>query len=145
MADNSDPSKPAMASRKARGQPRRTPQGRMRRQAVEAFDVLVREASREIVQAVINHAKAAPCSAPLVLKRIWPEQKSRRVAVDLPAVTDAAGVLEALRQDHRGHGEQAVTPDEGRALAGLLEAQRRAMRNPEAVQKARIAALEKRK
>ena len=60
-----------------------------------------------------------------------------------PAVTDAAGVLEALAKITEATASGTITPDEGQALAGLLEAQRRAIETQEL--EARIAALEARK
>ena len=144
MADNSEPKQTRHGFQKGQsGNPAGRPKG-VRHKAVEALDVLGREAGREIVQAVINSAKGGDArSAELVLKRIWPEQKGRHVVVDLPAVTDAAGVLEALAKITEATASGTITPDEGQALAGLLEAQRRAIETQEL--EARIAALEARK
>ena len=124
------------------GNPLGRPKG-VRHKAVEALDLLGRNASEEIVLSVIASAKTgdARC-AELVLRRIWPEVKTRPVMLDLPAIADAAGVLEALAATTQATAAGEITPDEASALAGLVEAQRRAVETDDLAE--RVAALEER-
>jgi hypothetical protein len=111
---------------------------------VEALDVLGREAGREIVEAVIQAAKSGDArSAELVLRRIWPERKGRPVVLELPAVNDASGIVQALARITEAAAGGEITPDEAQALAGLVEIQRRAIETNDLAE--RIAALEARK
>ena len=143
MPDNSTPKQRHGFQKGQSGNPAGRPKG-VRHKAVEALDVLGRDAGREIVQAVIDAAKGGDArAAELVLKRIWPEQKGRPVVLDLPRVTEAAHVVEALAEITNAAARGEITPDEAQALAGLVEVQRRAIETQEL--EARIAALEARK
>lgn len=122
------------------GNPAGRPAG-ARHKAVEALDLLGRKAAAEIIEAVIEAAKGgdARC-AELVLRRIWPEVKSRPVQINLPKVTDAASVTDALARVVKAAAAGEITVDEAQALTTLIEGQRRAIETT--TLEARIAALE---
>jgi hypothetical protein len=125
------------------GNPQGKPKG-TRNKALVALDAIGEANAREILQAAVDAAKGGDMRAiDTILSRVWPARKGRPVALDLPAVTDAAGVLEALSRITQATAAGEITPDEGQALAGLLEVQRRAIETQEL--EARIAALEAQK
>jgi len=76
----------------------------------------------------------------LCMDRIAPAPKGRRLALDLPAIASAADVLRALGAVLAAVGAGELTPDEGAAVAGLLEMKRKTIELVEIEQ--RIAKLE---
>lgn len=62
----------------------------------------------------------------LCLERILPPRKSRPVSLNLPTVKDPADVLIALSAVTTAVGDGELTPEEGQAIASLLEQTRRA-------------------
>ena len=122
------------------GNPAGKPRG-ARHKAVVAMDSLGRNASEEILMAVIQAAKTGDMrAAEIILRRVWPETKGRPVTLDLPKITDAAGVMEALSRITAATAAGEITTDEAAALAGLVEGQRKAIETADL--EARIAALE---
>jgi hypothetical protein len=96
-----------------------------------------------VVKAVIRAAKNGDMTAArLVLERLAPARKGRPVTFDLPADVDAAGLAETFGSVLRAVSEGELTPEEGAAVGGLLEARRRTIETVEV--EARIAALEER-
>ena len=79
-------------------------------------------------------------AADILLRRLWPERRGRPVALDLPDVTTPAGPVGALGAVARAVAHGDLGPEEGRAVAGVLEAQRRAVETLELGR--RIEALE---
>lgn len=79
-------------------------------------------------------------AADILLRRLWPERKGRPVLLDLPAITAPSDIVAALcaMADAMAAGE--LSPEEGAAVAGVLETQRRAVETLELER--RIAALE---
>ncbi len=143
MTDNSGPKQAGRFKPGQSGNPAGRPKG-VRHKAVEALDLLGRNASEEILLAVINSAKSGDArSAELVLRRIWPEVKSRPVVVQLPIVTDAASAVEALGAITAAAADGVITLDEAQGLAGLIETTRRTIETAEL--ETRIAALEAKK
>ena len=125
--ENSGPKQTGRFKPAQSGNPAGRPKG-VRHKAVEALDLLGRNASEEILLAVINSAKSGDArSAELVLRRIWPEVKSRPVLLTLPAVTDAASAVEALAAITNAAAGGDISLDEAAALAGLIETARRAI------------------
>lgn len=78
----------------------------------------------------------------LCLERLCPPRKSRPVNIDLPDTTNSEGVAAAQAAVVQAVAAGELTPDEGTALAGILEARRKAIETTEI--EARIAALEDR-
>jgi hypothetical protein len=85
-----------------------------------------------IVEAVIGKAKKGDMvAARLVLDRLWPVPKGRAVAFDLPAATDANGIMEAHAALLRGLAKGVLTPDEAESVSRMLSAHLRVVENVE--------------
>ena len=103
------------------------PKGARHRLTVLAERMMEDEAG-EVVTVVIAAAKAGDMiAARLILERIAPPRKGRPVAFDLPRIDTAADVLAALGAVLGAVAAGTLTPDEGVTIAGLLDAQRRAI------------------
>ncbi|MDE2318957.1 MAG: hypothetical protein KGK02_04575 [Rhodospirillales bacterium] len=140
MAENSGKKQAGRFQPGQSGNPAGKPRG-ARHKAVQAMDLLGRNEGEEILLSVIQAAKSGDMrAAEIILRRIWPETKGRPVHVDLPAVADAGGIVEAMAAITRAAAEGEITTEEASALAGLVEAQRKAIETAEL--EARIAALE---
>lgn len=154
MADNGDrateapfPNGPETAERAPdggftsgnRGGPGRPKGSRHRAQA--ALDAIGEAGAAEVLQAVLQAAKGGDMrAASILLDRIWPSRKGRAVEVTLPEVTTATGLVPALAAVIAAMARGELTPDEARAVAGVLEVQRQAIEV--ATLEARIAAVE---
>jgi len=82
-------------------------------------------------------------AAELVLARVWPVRKGRPVAINMPKVDRPADIVAALGTVADAVGAGKITPDEGAAVASILEGKRRAIESMDL--EARIAALENRR
>ena len=86
----------------------------------------------DIIRAVIAAAKAGDSTAMrLCFERIVPLRKGRPVVFDLPAIETAADVANALGAIAGAMAAGELTPDEAGAVAGVLEAKRRAIETVE--------------
>jgi hypothetical protein len=106
-----------------------------------ALDAIGAEAGSDIMAAVVNAARGGDMrAADILLRRLWPERKGRPVPVELPAIAAPRDIVTALGAvaDFVSAGE--LSPEEGAAVAGILEAQRRAVETAEL--ESRITALE---
>jgi DNA-binding LytR/AlgR family response regulator len=122
-----------------RGGPGRPKGSRHRAQA--ALDAIGEAGAAEVLQAVLQAAKAGDLrAASILLDRVWPARKGRAVEVALPEVASAADLVPALAAVVAAMGRGELTPEEARAVAGVLEAQRKAIETAEL--EARVAALE---
>jgi Xaa-Pro aminopeptidase len=93
------------------------------------------------MRAVVEAAKAGDMrAADILLKRLWPERKGRPVLVDLPPLDTPAGIVSGLTAVARAVGAGDLSPEEGQAVAAILEGQRRALETMDL--EARLAALE---
>ncbi len=100
--------------------------------------------AESVVRSVIAAAQSGDMTAAkIVLDRIAPPRKGSVVTINLPRITEAAHVVEALAQITEATASGEISTDEAQALAGLIEVQRRAIETQEL--EARIAALEARK
>jgi len=116
------------------------PQG-SRNKATIALQTLLDEEGEQITRKAIELAKAGDSTAlRLVLERLIPPVRERRLSLELPRIETPAGVLEAIGAVMDAVGAGKITPSEGQTLAGLLEAQRKHMETVEL--EARIAAVE---
>jgi hypothetical protein len=79
-------------------------------------------------------------AADLVLSRIWPARKSRPITLALPAIRSASDVVAAVGAVADAVGTGDITPDEGQAVASILETKRRAIETVEL--ESRLTALE---
>jgi hypothetical protein len=134
--------------------PDRDPQGRFlpgnpgrprgsRHEALKALDAIGADNAEAVMQAVVKAATEGDMrAAEILLRRIWPERKGRPITMDLPTLTTAGGIVEALGAVASAVAAGEVSPEEGQAVAGILETQRRAIETAEL--EGRIAALEAR-
>ena len=76
----------------------------------------------------------------MILDRLVPPAKERPISLTLPPTADAAGIAEAQSAVLQAVAAGDLLPAEGTALAGILEARRKAIETGEL--EARIAALE---
>ena len=114
-----------------------------RHAALLALDAIGAEGAAEVMRAVVEAAKGGDMrAADILLRRLWPERKGRPVSVELPPLEGARGVAAALGAVAEAVAAGEVTPEEGQAVAAVLETQRRAIETAEL--EARIAALETR-
>jgi hypothetical protein len=113
----------------------------LRHAALLALDAIGTKASKDIMAAVVTAAKGGNMrAADILLRRLWPERKGRPVQMHLPAIMAPSDIVAALAAVADAVAAGELSPEEGAAVAGILEAQRRAV---ETVQmEARIAALE---
>jgi len=122
------------------GNPAGRPPG-ARHAALVALDTIGAEAGNDIMVAVVNAAKGGDMTAAaILLRRIWPERRGRPVQMDLPPITKPSDIVVALGAVAGAVAAGELSPEEGAAAAGILEAQRRAVETMDMEQ--RIAALE---
>jgi hypothetical protein len=76
----------------------------------------------------------------ILLRRLWPERKGCPVMLDLPPIETPADIAAALAAVTGAVASGVVTPEEGAALAAILEGQRRSLETVELER--RLAALE---
>ncbi|HZP98630.1 MAG TPA: DUF5681 domain-containing protein [Reyranella sp.] len=123
------------------GNPAGRPQGSRNRASV-VLDALAAGEATEIVQKVLEAAKGGDMrAAELVLSRLWPLRKGRPVSLPLPAIKTSADTVAALGAITDAVAAGDLTPDEGAAVAGVIEIKRKAIETVEL--EARISALEK--
>jgi hypothetical protein len=79
-------------------------------------------------------------AARVVLDRVWPPAKGRAVALALPPVGDATGLVGALAALVAAMGDGEITPDEARVIAAVLAEQRMAIEAEDLAR--RVEALE---
>jgi hypothetical protein len=117
------------------------PQG-SRNAATLALDRIADEAGKAILEKMVEAAMSGEMrAAELVLQRIWPARKSRPIALTLPAIQSASDVVAAVGAVADAVGAGDITPDEGQAVASILEAKRKAIETVDL--EARLSALEK--
>jgi hypothetical protein len=124
------------------GNPSGRPKG-SRHQALVALDAIGAEGAEAIMRSVVQSAQQGDMrAAEIILRRLWPERKSRPIMLDLPPIQSAADLAAAMGAVTQAVAAGDLTPDEGQSVAALLELQRRAVETAELEQ--RIAALEAR-
>ena len=109
------------------GNPAGRPRG-SRNAALLALDAIGAEGAAEVMQAVVGAAKAGDMrAADILLRRLWPEGKGRPVAFTLPPMRAAADIVPALAAVADAVAAGDLSPEEGHAVAGIVEVQRRAI------------------
>ena len=104
-------------------------------------EAMMQDEAGAVVRSVIDAAKDGDMTAArLVLERIAPTRKGRPVSFALPPIATAADILTALGAVLGAVAVGDLTPDEGNAVAALLEVKRRAIETIDFEQ--RLAALE---
>ena len=113
-----------------------------RNKATIALDKIADDAGEAILEKLVEVAKSGDMrAADLVLSRIWPIRKGRPVSLDLPAINSSADVVAALSTVAESVAGGTLTPDEGQAVAAVLEIKRRAIETVELEN--RVIALER--
>ena len=112
-----------------------------RHRATMIFDRIGADAGASVLKAVVRAAEQGDMAAArIVLDRAWPARRGRPVRLELPAMRTAADLAAALSAVTGAVGRGDLSPEEGAAVAAVLEAQRRAIETQELER--RIAALE---
>jgi hypothetical protein len=139
------------SARKQRGKPfpigvSGNPQGKSRgarNRILMALDRIGEDAAEDVLRAAVERAKGGDArTAEMIFSGVWPHRKGRPVILDLPPIVNSTDLVGALASVAGAVGGGVISPDEGQAVAAMLEAQRRAIETVEL--EARIAALEQR-
>lgn len=114
-----------------------------RHKALLTLDAIGTESAADVMRAVVEAARAGDMrAADILLRRLWPERKGRPVTLNLPTMTTAADLPAALGALALAVASGELTPEEGQAVAAVLEAQRRAIETIELER--RLKAIEER-
>lgn len=133
---------PGRWSKGQSGNPAGRPKG-ARHVALLALDAIGSEGAADVMRAVVEAAKGGDMrAAEILLRRLWPERKGRPVPLDMPAANDVQGVAAAVGAVTQAVAAGDLSPEEGQAVAAILETQRRAIETVDLER--RIAALEER-
>ena len=125
------------------GNPSGRPRG-SRDRALSALDAIGDQSAVEVLQAVVKAAKGGDVrAAEVLLSRLWPVRRGRPIAIALPPVNRAADLPAALGAIVAAMAEGRISAEEAAAMAGALEAQRKAIETADL--DARIAVLEARR
>ena len=112
-----------------------------RNRASLLLDRMAEGEAEAVLQSVLTAAKAGDMgAAKVLLDRIWPARKGRPVRLDLPEMRTPADLAAALGAVAGAVARAELSPEEGAAVAAVLETQRRAIETEQLEQ--RIAALE---
>jgi hypothetical protein len=123
------------------GNPRGKPPG-TRSKALRELDRLGAEGAEAVLRAVLTAAQNGDiAAATLILKRCWPEAKGRPVRLALPPIRTAADTVVAAATVVTEVSRGAISPEEGQAVASIIEVQRRAIETTDLA--ARLEALER--
>lgn len=116
-----------------------------RHKATQMIEKLLEDGAESIAQAVVDQAKSGDMAAArIVLDRLAPAPRDRRISLQLPAdLNSAEKVSEAGFAVLKAVADGEITPQEGSVVAGILESRRRAIETQELEQ--RVAALEGKK
>ncbi len=97
-----------------------------------AVEALMEGQAEAITRRVVNAALDGDMGAiKMILDRVAPARRSRSVKIDIPPTNDSRGVALAQATVVASVAGGEITPDEGVALSGLLEARRRAIETEE--------------
>ena len=122
------------------GNPSGRPRG-SRHTALLALDRIGAEGAEDVMRSVVSAAKNGDMQAAgILLKRLWPERKGRPVQLDLPTISKPSDIVAALGAVTAAVANAEISAEEGAAVAGILEAQRRAAETADL--EARIVTLE---
>lgn len=125
------------------GNPTGKPAG-VRNKATVMVQSIMERGAQEIAEAVVGLAKEGDLSAArLVLERLLPPAKERPISLALPSTDTAGGIAEAQQAILQAVAAGDLLLGEGTALAGIVEARRKAVETLQLEQ--RITALETKK
>lgn len=92
-----------------------------RNKAAIALDELGEKYGQIVLSALIRKAVSGDTiAARVILDRLWPPPKGRRVAIRLPAITDASSALAAVAEVTRAVATAELTASEGADLVSLI-------------------------
>jgi len=124
------------------GNPAGKPKGARHRSTLLAEQLMETDAE-EVVHAVLDAAKGGDMTAArLVLERISPVRKGRKISVDLPPLVTVSDVAAALGTVIASVAAGDLTPEEGAAMANLVELKGRSIEATEIEN--RLSSLERR-
>lgn len=127
MTDNTDEKQHRGSFKKGQsGNPAGRPKGSRNAATMAAEALLDGEADKLSRKAVDLALEGDIQALRLCLERIVPPRKSRPVSIDLPPLEIPADILKALACVTTAVGAGDLTPEEGQAVASLLEQTRRA-------------------
>ena len=107
------------------GNPSGRPKG-ARNKATMAAEALLDGEAETITRRCIDLALQGDSTAlRLCLSRILPVKRDRAIELDLPALEDSQDSLRAIGTVLEAVGSGTITPNEGQAVASLLETHRR--------------------
>jgi Family of unknown function (DUF5681) len=138
MTANAGPKQGGRFQKGQSGNPAGLPKG-TRHRATQLAEKLMEDDAEDIVRAVVNAAKAGdPTAMRLCIERLVPVRKGRPTTFDLPQIKTAADVTGALGTIAGAMAAGELTPDEAGAVAGVIEAKRRAIETVEHEERLRI-------
>ena len=112
-----------------------------RNAATLLLDQLAEGDARAVLEKQLELAKGGDQrAAEIVLSRVWPVRKGRTVNLSIPTLKSAPDIVAALGAVADAVASGEITPDEGQAVASVLEVKRKAIETVEL--EARIVALE---
>lgn len=122
------------------GNPSGRPAG-ARHAVLVALDAIGAEGAKDMMNAVVTAAQTGDMrAADILLRRLWPERKGRPVVLELPVIETASDIAAALGRVTNAVAAGELSPEEGAAVASILEVQRRAVETVEFER--RLVALE---
>jgi hypothetical protein len=122
------------------GNPAGRPKG-SRHAALLHLDALGAEGAADVLKKVLEGAKGGDMrAAEILLRRLWPERKGRTIGMDLPVPESSADLVKATAAIVDAVASGDVTPEEGAAVAAIVETHRRAIETEDLER--RLAALE---
>ncbi len=116
-----------------------------RNRATLLLDKLAETDGRDILTKTIEAAKGGDLrAADIVLSRVWPVRRGGRpVTFELPPIETAVDLVKAVGSVATAVASGELTPEEGNAVAAILEVKRKAIETTDL--ETRITALEQRK
>lgn len=112
-----------------------------RNKATLLLDQLAEGDAQAVLEKQLELAKGGDQrAAEIVLSRVWPVRKGRTVNLSIPTLKSAPDIVAALGAVADAVAGGEITPDEGQAVASVLEVKRKAIETVDL--EARIAALE---
>jgi len=113
-----------------------------RNKATLLLDALADGEAETILSKQIEKAKEGDQrAAEFILSRVWPARRGRPVTVELPPIETAADLVKGLGVVANAVAGGDLSPEEGDAVASILDAKRRAIETTDVL--ARIEALER--
>ncbi len=113
-----------------------------RNKALAALDAIGEAGAEAVLRRTVEAAQGGDMrAAEVILSRLWPARKGRPVALaGMPRIETPGDLVRALGAVADAVAGGSITPEEGQAVASVLEAQRRAVETADLAE--RVAALE---